>query len=119
MSILFFLVSFDSSHLFLGWRSGDQWRHSKMIQLVRKGHIVYESDDFSLLDSLQTNISSKLEEQAKKELGNEAWEELADGLPGQTCDQEGCTAEPTNTYRMKAHFDQARGARGIFFGALS
>lgn len=93
--------------------SGEQWRHSKMIQLVRKGHIVYESDNFSLLDSLQKNISSKLEEQAKKELGNEAWEELADGLPGQTCDQEGCTAEPTNTYRMKAHYDQAR-VRGEF-----
>jgi hypothetical protein len=77
-----------------------------MIQLVRKGQVVYENDDYKLLDAMQTHVTKTLEEGAKKELGDDAWEELSNGMPGQTCDQEGCTEAPTNTYRIKAHFDQ-------------
>lgn len=73
--------------------SGDEWRISAKIQLLRKGKVVFE-DHRGNIEAAARHLAwiiDKATDDGKAYFGGE----------GDTCDQEGCSDKATVTYRVK------------------
>lgn len=92
--------------------SGDEWRISAKIQLLRKGRVAFEEGGFSDVRSAVTALGwffLKAHDTSAYFAGE-----------GQICDQEGCTEIAAVAYRLKARFcrdghrEEARGEFRLF-----
>jgi hypothetical protein len=88
--------------------SGDEWRISATIQLLRKGRVVAERGAGSVKSAAQF-LPAFVLESMDKGLGFFAGEE-------DFCDQEGCCDKATVTYKLKKHYCNEGHESEIDFG---
>ena len=88
--------------------SGDEWRISATIQLLRKGKVVAERGA-ARVESAAYLLSAFVIESMDNGLGFFAGE-------GDLCDQEGCSDKATVTYKLKKHYCKEGHESEITFG---
>jgi hypothetical protein len=89
--------------------SGDEWRISATIQLLRKGKVVAERGA-GTVESAAQFLPAFILQSIDDGLGYFAGE-------GDVCDQEGCSNPATVTYKLKKHYCKEGHESEIVFGA--